>query len=250
MLNIVVPMAGRGTKFIEKGFTFPKPLIEIGKKPMIQIVVENLKPAGPHRFIFLCQREHQAKFAISNLLEIIAPGCKVLFLEGQTAGAACTVLLAKDFINSDDELLIANSDQFIEGGIDGFLQAARAGNADGCVMTFNSTHPKWSFVKKEGEFVIEVAEKKVISNEATAGLYYYKHGSDFVSGAQAMILKDVRIDGQFFVCPVYNEMILRGLLITTYLIPDHQMWGMGTPEDLEKFVAHIAKGHHPNSAAN
>lgn len=236
MLNIVIPMAGRGTRFMEKGYTFPKPLIEVNGKPMIQVVIENLKPSTDHRFTFICQKEHYDKYSLHELLNLLAPDCNIVKLEEFTEGAACTVLLAKEHINNDDEMLISNSDQFVEMDIDAFLKDARDADVDGSILTFHATHPKWSFAKiDDNDRVIEVAEKKPISNNATVGIYYYKKGSDFVEGAEDMIRKDVRVNNEFYVCPVYNEMLLNDKEIKIHEIKPDQMHGMGTPEDLDEF---------------
>jgi dTDP-glucose pyrophosphorylase len=236
MLNIVIPMAGKGTRFAEKGYTFPKPLIEVNGKPMIQVVIENLRPNTEHSFTFICQKEHYDKYSLHELLNLVAPNCNIVKLEKFTEGAACTMLLAKEYMNNDDELLIANSDQFVEMKIDEFLKDARDANADGSILTFHATHPKWSFAKvNENGRVIEVAEKKPISNNATVGIYYYKKGRDFVQGAEDMIRKDIRMNNEFYVCPVYNEMLLKDRDIKIFEISPDEMHGMGTPEDLVEF---------------
>lgn len=236
MLNIVVPMAGSGKKFAEKGYTFPKPLIEIKGKPMIERVIKNLKPKTPHRFIFVCSREHYEKYRLGSMLSLLAPDCKIVILNAPTHGAACTVLLAKEYINSSEELIIANSDQYINFGIDDFISAAEKSNTDGMVMTFKSTHPKWSFVKTGPDgLVMETAEKNPISENATVGIYYFKQGSDFVQATESMIKKDIRTNNEFYVCPVYNELILQNKKIKIFEIPSEDMFSWGTPEDLEYF---------------
>ena len=232
-MNVVIPMAGRGSRFRERGYTIPKPLIEIGDKPMIQVVVENLSLPGQH--IFICLGEQIKEYSLTSLLELIAPECKVVASEGVTEGAACTVLLAKDLIDNDDELIIANSDQWIHWSSAHFLEYVRNPDVDGAILTFYATHPKWSFAKvTEDGLITEVAEKKPISSVATCGIYYYKHGKDFVSSAEAMIQKDLRINNEFYVCPVYNEIIAKGGRILNY--PVAEMRGLGTPEDLERFI--------------
>lgn len=237
MLKIVVPMAGEGKRFAEYGHTFPKPLVEIGGRSMIEIVVGNLTPREQHQFIFICRREHVQRYALADVLRLIAPACKIAVMHDSTAGALCSVLLAMEHLNDDSELLIANSDQFVEEDIERFLATARAGNADGCIMTFPSTHPKWSFVKVVDGEVLTVAEKRPISPLATVGLYYFRRSADFLAGAEAMILKNASRDGEFFVSPVYNELILKGMRITTHPISREQMHSLGTPEDVEAFAA-------------
>lgn len=243
MLNIVIPMAGRGGLFAQAGYTFPKPLIDVKGKTMIEVVVNNLRPTCEHRFVFICQKEHYEKYDLYNILKNATQGkFEIVQINGITAGAACTVLTAARYIDNDDELIIANADQYIEAGINNFIAAARDGAKDGMILTFKSSHPKWSFVRtdKTGR-VIEVAEKKLISNDATAGVYYFRVGRDFVKAAHAMIEKDIRTNNEFYVCPVYNELILNDKSIFTHEIPAEKMHGLGTPEDLNAFLA-FAKG--------
>jgi NDP-sugar pyrophosphorylase family protein len=237
MLNILVPMAGRGSRFAQAGYTFPKPLVEVRGKPMIEVVVNNLRPKGKHRFIFICLREHYEKYGLKELLGLIAPGCAIIPIDQVTEGAACTALLASDYIENDDELLIANSDQYIDSPIDGIIEFARTQKLDGAILTFQATHPKWSFVKTDDEgLVSEVAEKKPISNEATVGIYYYRTGKIFVNSAKQMIRKNIRTNNEFYVCPAYNEMVLEGMRIKPFKIKADQMHGIGTPEDLNDFL--------------
>jgi NDP-sugar pyrophosphorylase family protein len=238
MLNILIPMAGKGSRFADAGYAFPKPLIDVHGRTMIEVVTRNLKPKSDHRFIFICQREHYEKYDLYNILKnATGNNFEVIQINGVTEGAACTALLAKQYINGDDELLIANSDQFIDCDINDFIDDARAGSWDGFIMTFEASHPKWSYARTdETGRVIEVAEKKVISKNATVGIYYYRRGADFVSAAEAMILKNIRHNNEFYVCPVYNEFILAGKRVGIHDIPEGHMHGLGTPEDLQAFL--------------
>ena len=232
-MNILIPMAGAGSRFVQAGFTFPKPLIEIDGKPMIQKVVENINVDA--RFIFIVQKSHFEKYNLAQLLKILKPNCEVVVVDGITQGAACTTLLASDFINNSEPLLIANSDQLIEWNSNECLYALGADDVDGGILIFKSTHPKWSFVKiEEDGFVREVAEKNPISDNATVGIYYWKHGSDYVKYANKMIKNEIRTNNEFYVCPVYNEAILDGKKIKA--IEVEKMWGLGTPEDLKYYL--------------
>ena len=232
-LNVLIPMAGAGSRFESAGYTFPKPLIEVKGKPMIQVVAENLNCESPHTFIV--QKSHRLKYNLDTLLNLISPDCNVIQVEGVTEGAACTTLLSKEIINTDQPLLIANSDQYVEWDTSEFLYKMQEQNADAGIVTFKSTHPKWSFAKvDENGNVIEVAEKNPISNIATAGIYYWKRGSDYVKYAEKMIKNDVRHNGEFYVCPVFNEAIKDGKIVKTFNIQN--MWGLGTPEDLQIFL--------------
>jgi NDP-sugar pyrophosphorylase family protein len=244
MLNIVIPMAGRGSRFQEAGYAFPKPLIDVKGKTMIEVVVKNLKPKGGHRFVFICQREHVQKYDLYNILKNATGGnFEIVQIDGITEGAACTVLSGIEFINNTDELLIANSDQFISLDINDFLSAARTGEKDGLIMTFEASHPKWSYARVDANgVVLETAEKKVISPNATVGIYWYRHGEDFVNAAQSMIKKNVRSNNEFYVCPTYNEMVLAGKKTYIYPIDVEKMHGLGTPEDLEAFLRKLDAG--------
>ena len=232
-LNVLIPMAGAGSRFEAAGYTFPKPLIEVRKKPMIQVVVENLNIKA--NFIYVVQKSHREKYNLDALLSLITPGCKIVETEGMTEGAACTALLAKEYIDSDAPLFFANSDQFVEWDSNEFLYKMNETNADGGIVTFEATHPKWSFAKvnKQG-LVTEVAEKNPISNIATIGFYYWKNGSDFVKYAEQMINKNIRVNNEFYVCPVFNEAIEDGKAIRIFDVKE--MWGLGTPEDLNYYL--------------
>ena len=169
------------------------------------------------------------------MLNLIAPKCNIIPIEGVTEGAACTVLLAKKFIDNDNPLLLANSDQFIDWNSHDFFYTTENSATDGTILTFKSTHPKWSFAKLDHHgFVTEVAEKKPISDMATVGIYYWNKGSNFVKYAEQMINKNIRVNNEFYVCPVYNEAILDNKKIRVHNIS--QMYGLGTPEDLNVFL--------------
>ena len=232
-LRILIPMAGKGSRFADKGYVFPKPLVEIDKKPMIQVVVENLNIEC--EYIFLVQKEHIENYNIDKMLNLIEPNSKIVELDGITEGAACTTLLAKDLINDDRPLIIANSDQYIKWNPNEIMYSFINKEVDGGILTFNSTHPKWSYAKtNESGFVTEVAEKNPISNFATVGIYYWKKGSDYVKYAEEMIEKDIRVNNEFYVCPVYNQAIEDNKKIIIEEV--ESMWGIGTPEDLDVFI--------------
>jgi len=232
-LNVLIPMAGAGSRFEQAGYTFPKPLIDVKGKPMIQVVVENLNIKA--NFIYVVQKSHREKYNLDTLLNLITPGCKIIETEGITEGAACTALLTKEYIDSENPLFFANSDQFVEWDSNEFLYKMNETDSDGGIVSFRATHPKWSFAKVDEQgLVTEVAEKNPISDIATVGYYYWKHGSDFVKYAEQMIEKDIRVNNEFYVCPVFNQAIEDGKKIRTFDIP--KMWGLGTPEDLTYYL--------------
>jgi HAD superfamily hydrolase (TIGR01509 family) len=233
---VLIPMAGAGSRFEKAGYTFPKPLIEVCNKPMIQIVVDNLNVEC--KFVYIVQKEHYDKYNLKYLLNLITPNCEIVTVSGLTEGAACTTLVAKDYINNDKHLIIANSDQFIDWNSLNFYYFINE-KQDGTILTFESTHPKWSFVKEVNGYISEVAEKKPISNIATVGIYHWKKGSDYVKFAEKMISKNIRVNNEFYVAPVYNEAIEAGLKIKSFSI--EKMWGIGTPEDLNFFIENYNK---------
>ena len=240
MLNIVMPMAGRGQRFADAGYNHPKPLIPVHGRPMTEVVIHNLRPGRPHRFIFLILREHAKEFGLDSHLRVWEPDCEIVFVDSVTEGAACTVLLAKDLINTSDPLMIANCDQWVDIRIDEYLATADSADVDGLIMTMWADHPKWSYVRfDETGAIIEVVEKQVVSNEATVGIYNFRQGSDFVRSAETMIAKNFRVNNEFYVAPSYNEMIAQGKKLIIYNVGREYagMHGLGTPHDLEQFLA-------------
>ena len=237
-LNILIPMAGLGSRFEQAGYTFPKPLIDVLGKPMIQMVVDNL--GFDAHYIFIVRRSHYLKYNLANLLNLIAPNCTIIQVDYLTRGAACTTLLAESYINNEHQLIIANSDQFMEWNPTEFYYKMSETRADGGVVTFESVHPKFSYVKlDEKENVVEVAEKNPISNRATTGVYWYKKGSDYVKYAEQMITKNLTVNNEFYVAPVFNEYIADGKKIKTFNVD--KMWCLGTPEDHTYFVNNYGK---------
>jgi HAD superfamily hydrolase (TIGR01509 family) len=232
-MNVLIPMAGAGSRFASAGYTFPKPLIEVKGKPMIQVVVENLNIDAQH--IFIVQKDHYEKYHLKTLLNLVSPGCKIVQVDGVTEGAACTTLLAKEHIDNEYPLLIANSDQFVEWDSNEFMYSMVADGIDGGVLTFRSTHPKWSFAAlDESGYITRIAEKEPISDIATVGIYYWTKGSDYVTSAEKMIEQNIRVNNEFYVAPVYNEAIDHGKKFKVFDVK--KMWGIGTPEDLDIFL--------------
>jgi dTDP-glucose pyrophosphorylase len=240
MLNIVLPIAGRGSRFSVAGYTQPKPLIPVHGSPMIAAVVRNIRPRRPHRFIFVALAEHLEHAGMREALEAAAPGCIIVPVKAVTQGAACTVLLARDHITNDDALMLANSDQWVDLDIDDYLAAMDREHADGLIMTMKADDPKWSFVGLSGaNLVTRVVEKEVISDEATVGIYNFRRGRDFVRAADRMIEKNLRVNGEFYVAPVYNQLIEEGARVAIYNVGSegNGMYGLGIPQDLDLFLA-------------
>jgi HAD superfamily hydrolase (TIGR01509 family) len=234
-VTVLIPMAGAGSRFKQAGFKLPKPLIDVKGKPMIQWVVENLNIDA--NFVFVAQKEHCESYNLHTILPLIAPGCKIVQIDSLTEGAACTTLLAKEFINNDNHLLIANSDQWVDWDSSDFIYHMLSNEVDGGILTFEDPEksPKWSFAKlNELGYVSEVAEKKPISNLATVGIYWFNRGKEYVKYAEQMISKNVRVNNEFYVCPIYNEYIADNKKIKVQNCK--AMCGLGTPEDLDVFL--------------
>lgn len=259
MINIVIPMAGEGSRFKEAGYTIPKPFLRLFDKPMIEAVIENVRPLEESNVYLIARRDHKDR--IEPLVEKLK-NVFIVYLDEVTQGAACTVLKAKRYIDNNDPLIIANSDQLIywnkadklvkvhhglttnlwfkeQNNIQDLINRARLNLATGSIATFEASEEKWSYARTEYDcfgvpLVKEVAEKQVISKHATCGIYYYAAGRYFCEAAEDMIAKDERTRGEFYVCPVFNKMMNKAIhRITIY--PVDQMVGLGTPEDYENF---------------
>ncbi|MDB6016930.1 MAG: Nucleotidyl transferase [Pedosphaera sp.] len=239
-LQIVIPMAGRGSRFAKVGYTTPKPLIPVGGRPMIEWVIDNVRPQRAHRFIFICLAEHLQTYPeVPAELRRLCPGCEIVPVSAVTEGAACTVLLARKWIDSSNPLMIANSDQLVELDVNNYLDALDADGVRGLIMTFWADHPKWSYCRMRPDgSVNEVLEKQVVSNEATVGIYNFREGQDYVRAADAMIAANLRVNNEFYVAPTYNQLIAEGGKVITMKTGRelNGMYGIGTPEDLESFL--------------
>ncbi len=238
MVNIVIPMAGQGSRFAKAGYEKPKPFIDVDGKPMIVRVLENL--AYPDaRYILIARKGHMERE--KELVAKIEKEFNAIFIsiDNLTEGTACTVLYARKYINNDEALLIANSDQIVDMNIGNFIDDCNGRNLDGSILTFIDEHedPKWSFAKlDENNLVTEVREKVVISEYATVGIYLYSKGKDFINATIDMIIENDRVNNEFYTCPTYNYSIKEGSKIGIYNIKFEQMHGIGTPEDLKKYL--------------
>jgi dTDP-glucose pyrophosphorylase len=237
-MNVVILMAGSDRQFKEQGYKYPRPLIEINDKPIVQHIVENIQPILDYadRVIFIVKKDDINKYYLDKTIGILAPGSCVVGIENDTAGAACTALLAIEKIEESSSLLILNGDQIIDENLLGIVHNFKKLKVDGGVIVFKSVHPRWSYVSRDKNgFVNEAAEKNPISNYATAGFYYYKTAADFIVYAKRMILKDSDVNGSFYVCPVYNEMILDQKKIFSKEIDIKKYHSFMTPEGIDSF---------------
>jgi len=246
-VNIVIPMAGRGSRFADVGFVQPKPLIDVAGRPMISWVLDNVDSDEiDARFIFLVLKEHEDRYKISESLKGLKTNVDVVLVDHVTEGAACTVLLARGLIDDNTPLFIANSDQFVEWSADAYWSALSSDDScsDGDVLCFRipmeKNDTKWSYAKVDQMgFVTDIQEKVVISENATVGYYYWKRGCDFVRLADKMISKNIRVNGEFYVAPVYNEGVLENMKYTISFCD--KMWGLGVPHDLTTFLTHYVR---------
>ncbi|EOH4170470.1 glycosyltransferase family 2 protein [Campylobacter jejuni] len=237
-MNIVIPMAGLGSRFAKAGFDKPKPFIDVLDKPMIVRVLENLKYKDA-RYILIARKEHLTKE--KKLVDEIKNNFNVEFIsiDKLTEGTACTVLYARKYINNDTPLMIANSDQIVDIDIADFINDSFKRGLDGSILTFidKEKNPKWSFAKLNNDLVVEIKEKEAISEFATVGIYFFNKGKIFIESAIDMIIENDRVNNEFYTCPVYNYAIKSGAKIGIYNIDFSKMHGIGTPEDLEIFKA-------------
>lgn len=240
-INILIPMAGMGSRFASSGYEKPKPFIDVNGKPMIVRVLDNLFYPDAN-FILIGRKEHLEKE--KELVSQIEKDYNATFIgiDKLTEGTVCTVLYARELINNNTPLLIANSDQIVDISIKNFIDDCFKRNLDGSILTFRDfeLNPKWSFAKlDQNDLVSEVREKVVISDCATVGIYLFSKGSKFVDSAIDMIIENDRVNNEFYTCPVYNYMIKGGSKIGIYDIKFDSMHGIGTPEDLESYLLRL-----------
>jgi dTDP-glucose pyrophosphorylase len=237
MINILLPMAGASGYFDPKLYPYPISLTELAGKPMIERVVENLlEIPGECRFIFIVRSEDCRRFHLDNTLTLLSPQeSQVIKLEGETKGALCTALMAISYIDSDDELVIANSDQLFHNVLPGALEELRESGANAGCLCFDSVHPRWSYVRIVDGRVIEAAEKKPISRNAIAGFYYFRAGREFVKSGMKTILNDASVEGRYFIAPAFNEIVLDGGHIHPVIIGNDAYKSFYTPQRIEEY---------------
>lgn len=238
-MKILLPIAGPDTAFKERGYAWCKSLIELNGKALIQHVYENVSQVAHDRMIFVIRKEEDDRYHLGDVLRLLSPQADVIRAESPTAGAACTALLAVQQVNGDDELLITNGDQLIDVDLAAAIDGFRRRGADAGTLVFDSVHPRWSYVRVgDDDWVTEAAEKRPISRWATAGFYYFRRGADFVSAAMDSIRKDANVHGGFYVCPTFNEMILRQQRVAVHRIPREAYRSLASPQDIDAYLSH------------
>jgi NDP-sugar pyrophosphorylase family protein len=243
MINILIPLGGKSTFFDAEEYPFPKPLIEIHGKLMIELLLESFSNIEEeHSFIFIVQQEDCRKYHLDNTLRLLTDGkCDIVVLNHLAQGAACSALMAIDYIDSSNKLVISNGDQIIDGDMNHFLQYMEEKKSDAGAICFESVHPKWSYVRlDEHGSIVETAEKRPISKNAIAGFYYFKHGSDFVKSAMKSIEKDSSVDGLYYIAPTLNEMVLENKRLDVYKIENHRYHSFYSPQKIKEYEISLA----------
>lgn len=233
MINVLLPAMGTSTFF--KDSYFPKPLVEIKGKTMLELVVEDYSKLEPKNYIFVFSEEECLKFHMDSSVKILTPASRVIKLHNQTAGALCSCLMAVEYINDDTPLLIANSDQIIDVDYREVMNHFEDMNADAGVITFPSIHPRWSYARKSGDEIVEVAEKRPLSKDAIAGFYYYRKGKDFVEAAKKALIKQNNLDGRYYISASINELILWGKKVGFYDIGKEQYKSFYSPAKIKEY---------------
>jgi choline kinase len=242
MINVLIPMAGENQGFPESHNPFPMPLIEIGSKTVIERVIDNLSTVAEQvQFIFVINNDDCRKFHLDNTLNIITGGqCHIVRLNKETQGSSCSALMAIDHIATDTPLLIANSDQIFEDSVAELIVDFQT--ADAGVVTFNSVHPRWSYVRlDEHGKVVEIAEKRPLSRHAIAGLYYFRRGKDFVDAAMQMIRKNESVNGRYFISPALNQLILANKTIQIRNVEIERYHTFYTPKKIKEYESWLLR---------
>ena len=242
--TLLVLMAGSSDAFAHAGYSYPKNLVEIAGEPLLQHVLRGLAPLSARpdsRLVCVLRREENLRHHTGASIQLLEPRARLVEINGDTAGAACTALLAIEEVVPDEPLIVANGDQIIDADLAAAVSDFERRGLDGGIIVFKDIHPRWSFVKcsPDGQ-VIEAAEKRPISNLATAGLYYFRRGADFIEAVQQMILKGASVNDLFYICPAYNELILRQKKLGVFEIPRSAYRSLATPAGVADYAAHLA----------
>ncbi len=238
MINILIPLGGKSAFFDNEEYPFPKPLIEINGKLMIELLIDSFSNIEEeYKFIFIVQQEDCRKYHLDNTLKLLTNDkCEIVILDNLTKGAACSALMAIDHIDTHDKLIISNGDQVIDSDMNHILGFMEGKKSDAGVVCFESVHPKWSYVRlDENDCIVETAEKRPISKNAIAGFYYFRHGIDFVKSAMKSIEKDSSVDGFYYIAPTLNEMVLENKKLDIYKIENHRYHSFYSPQKIKEY---------------
>lgn len=238
MVNILIPIGKKSNFFNKNEFLFPQSLIEINDKTIIQLVIENYETIKDEkRFIFIVSKEECDKYHIDNVLKLLTNyNSKIITLDSPTKGAVCSCLMAIEYIDNEDELIIANSDQIFNLNINNVLNKYREKDSDCGVISFESVHPRWSFVlEDENNKIIETAEKRPISKNAIAGFYYFKNGKSFINASMKSIKRDASIDDNYYIAPIINEMVLDNMNLDILKIDKEEFVTLYSPDKIKEY---------------
>jgi len=236
MINILIPLAGSNQFFNESEYPYPKPLIEINDKTMIEHVINNFDNIKEEKqFIFIVNSDDCKKFHLDNVLNLLTNNnCKIIKIDNETKGAACSAMMAIEFINNDKPLIIANADQLFDDNLEEIITSFE--EVDGGVISFNSIHPRWSYIRvNEENYIVETAEKRPLSKHAIAGLVYFKKGEDFIQSAMNMIKKDASVNGLYYISPTLNEMVLKNKKLIIKTIDNNKYHTFYTPQKIQEY---------------
>ena len=239
MINILLPAMGKSTFF--KDSFFPKPLVEINGKTMLEQVIDNYNTLNEKNFIFVFSDQDCMEFHIDASAEILCQTSHIIKLKNQTSGALCTCLMAIKEINNDIPLIIANCDQIIDLNYENVINYFEKGKADAGVIVFPSVHPRWSYARENGGEITEVAEKRPISRNAIAGFYYFRKGKYFVEAAKNVLLKQNQLNGKYYISASINELILENKRISCYHIEKGQYHSFYSPAKIKEYEESIKK---------
>jgi dTDP-glucose pyrophosphorylase len=236
MLKIILPLAGSSDLFINAGYHYPKPLIELNGKTMIELVIENpSKINRKYQYVFIIKEEDVVKFHLDNTLKLLCPGCEIVKLKKSTKGGLCSVIMAIDKVVKEDSLLILNGDQIIDidfNEVDGYWKQEKVAAG---IVTFNSVHPRWSYARLENGDVVQTAEKNPISNQSIAGYYYFEKAGDFFEASFECIKNQVQCEGNYYISPVINQYVLHNKKVKNYSINKDAYHSFYSPQMLLEY---------------
>jgi len=237
-MNIFIGMCGLGSRFVKYGYELPKYLIVYNGAPMIYHAVNTIKIPG--RIHFVVRQDHLEKYSFLEKL-LLGIGDDIIVCNHNTGGAAESLLLAKSYVkNQDDPMLSVNCDQYLDWNPKNLLDDMNSNPEVSYIVTYKETSSKCSYVREKDGLIIETREKQVISNDATIGYYHWAHTRDFFQDAASMINDEHKENGEYYLAPVYNYTIARGLHVKQWKLGSNEFWPVGTPEDLYNF-----RNYHP-----
>lgn len=241
-MKVLMLFSGDDKAFKDSGFLYPKNLTEISGKPMIENVLKCFDDVleNADEILLTMRQQEIDRYHTSSVARLLYPKIKIVSVPSITKGAACAVLLAIRSIDNLEELIVINGDIIIEQSVMPAIEDFKKRKLDGGVVTFESVHPRWSFVKcDESGQIIEATEKRPISKNATAGVYYFRHGKDYIEAAENMIRKDASVNGAFYICPVFNELVLMQKKLGVYQIDREKYYSLASPSGVEAYEKHL-----------